>query len=141
MKEKQTYHLRPQNAPVLNEPAAAYEQVNYYALANRSISKNYIKSLLKKSKLTVNELIEIIPISIDSYKRKTEFNANVTEKILEIEEVYRKGLNAFGDGFYQWMDTNNPALGGIVPKSLLVNSFGVRRLLDEIGRMEHGVLA
>ena len=138
---KQKYNLRPQDAPVLNEPAAAYEQINYYALANRSISKNYIKHLLKRSKLSVSELIEIIPISIDSYKRKTEFNANVTEKILEIEEVYHKGLRDFGDGFYQWMDTRNPALGGIVPKSLLKNSFGVRRLLDEIGRIEHGVLA
>lgn len=139
--KKQAYHLRPQDAPVLNEPAAAYEQVNYYALANRSISKNYIKGLLKRSKLTVNELIEIIPISIDTYKRKAEFSANVTEKILEIEEVYGKGLTTFGEGFYQWMDTNNPALGGIKPKSLLLNSFGIRRLLDEIGRMEHGVLA
>ena len=138
---KQKYNLRPQDAPVLNEPAAAYEQINYYALANRSISKNYIRHLLKRSKLSVSELIEIIPISIDSYKRKTEFNANVTEKILEIEEVYHKGLRAFGDGFYQWMDTSNPAVGGIVPKSLLKNSFGVRRLLDEIGRIEHGVLA
>ena len=138
---KQKYNLRPQDAPVLNEPAAAYEQINYYALANRSISKNYIKHLLKRSKLSVSELIEIIPISIDSYKRKTEFNANVTERILEIEEVYHKGLRSFGDGFYQWMDTSNPALGGIVPKSLLKNSFGVRRLLDEIGRIAHGVLA
>jgi len=84
--------------------------------------------------------MEIVPISIDTYKRKTSFNPFVTEKILEIEEVYHKGQNAFGDGFYVWMGTENVALG-LMPKTLLSNSFGIRRLLDQIGRMEHGVLA
>ena len=63
------------------------------------------------------------------------------KKVLEIEEVYRKGVAAFGDSFYAWMLANNVSLGGVPPKSLLQNSFGIRMLLDEIGRMEHGVLA
>lgn len=126
---------------VLKEPSLAYGESNYFRLANQSISKNYIKQVLSFAQLTVAELIAIAPISIDTYKRKTEFNASVTEKVLEVEEVYKKGINAFGDGFHAWMRTINPALGGIVPKSLLVNSFGTRRLINEIGRMEHGVLA
>ena len=75
------------------------------------------------------------------YKRKTAFSPAVTEKILEIEEVYRKGIAAFGKGFLAWMDAENIALGNVKPKVLLKNSFGIRRLLDQIGRMEHGVLA
>ncbi|MEQ8712888.1 MAG: MbcA/ParS/Xre antitoxin family protein [Cyclobacteriaceae bacterium] len=126
---------------VLNEPAVAYGQVDYFTLATHHISKSYIKSFLKKSQLSLQELIELVPISIDTYKRKTDFNPSVTEKVLEMEEVYKKGISAFGDGFYDWMDSSNPALGGVKPKSLLTNSFGIRRLLDEIGRIEHGVLA
>ncbi|KYG79968.1 hypothetical protein AWW67_11730 [Roseivirga seohaensis] len=126
---------------VLNEPAVMYGHTNYYSLADHDISKNYIKAILDISKLTLNELMAIIPISIDTYKRKTEFNPAVTEKVLEIEEVYRTGLSAFGEGFHTWMSTENVALGGVIPKKLLSNSFGVRKLLDEIGRMEHGVLA
>jgi len=132
---------KPQTPPVLNEPLAAYGQANYFSLANQSISKNYIKHLLVYSKLTVNEFITIVPISIDTYKRKSEFNPAVTEKVLEVEEVYKKGLSAFGEGFHDWMNSHNPSLGNIIPKSLLSNSFGIRRLLNEIGRMEHGVLA
>lgn len=136
------YKTKAHQPPVLEEPAVAYGgAVNYFALANRAISKRYIKNVLSLSKLTVDELIQIIPISIDTYKRKDIFTAAVTEKVLEIEEVYRKGLKAFGDGFYAWMDSPNPALGGIKPKTMLTNSFGVRRLLDQVGRMEHGVLA
>ncbi|MEQ8337878.1 MAG: DUF2384 domain-containing protein [Cyclobacteriaceae bacterium] len=126
---------------VLEGPVAVYEHTNYFALASQSVSKHYIKEVMNISGLSVNELIGILPISIDTYKRKTAFSPAVTEKILEIEEVYRKGIAAFGDGFYAWMDAENIALGNIKPKVLLQNSFGIRRLLDQIGRMEHGVLA
>lgn len=129
------------NLNILNEPAVSYGGVDYFTLATHEVSKGYIKSFLKKSQLTLQELIDLIPISIDTYKRKTEFNPTVTEKVLEIEEVYQKGTLAFGDSFYDWMDTSNPSLGGVKPKSLLTNSFGIRRLLNEIGRIEHGVLA
>src|SRR5690606_6087747 len=110
-------------------------------LAGRDISKHYIQRILTISRLTISELIGIIPVSIDTYKRKKTFQPPVTEKILEIEEVYQAGLDAFGEGFYAWMDTDNVAMGGVKPKQLLTNSFGVRTLLNQIGRMQHGVLA
>jgi uncharacterized protein (DUF2384 family) len=125
---------------ILEEPAVGYTTGSYYQLSAHSISKNYIKQLLLLTRLTISDLISILPISIDTYKRKREFNPAVTEKILEIEEVYRKGIEAFGDSFHQWMNAENIALGG-TPKSLLNNSFGIRLLLDEIGRLEYGVLA
>ena len=126
---------------ILNEPAVSYGSSSFYELSSRSISKEYIKDIIRLAKLTVSELISFIPISIDSYKRRVDFNPSVTEKILEIEEVYRRGLDAFGDSFYAWMDANNVSLGGKKPKELLSNSFGIRILLDEIGKLEHGVLA
>lgn len=126
---------------VLTEPVVSYGKTNYFDLARRKISKTYIQRILGLSKLTVTELIDIIPISIDTYKRKTTFQPPVTEKILEIEEVYRAGLEAFGEGFHAWMNTENIALGGIKPRLLLANSFGVRTLLNHIGRLQHGVLA
>jgi len=127
--------------PILREAAASYGSVSFYELSSRTISKEYIKDIIRLAKLTVSELISFIPISIDSYKRRVDFNPAVTEKILEIEEVYRRGLEAFGDSFYAWMDADNVSLDGKKPKELLANSFGVRILLDEIGKLEHGVLA
>jgi len=126
--------------PILNEPAVSYTASSYYQLSARGISKSYIKQILILTRLTVSDLISILPISIDTYKRKKAFNPAVTEKVLELEEVYRKGIEAFGESFHQWMNTENIALGG-KPKSLLSNSFGIRLLLDEIGRLEYGVLA
>ena len=135
------YSINTDHAHTLQEPSEAYQPANYFIMASHAISKGYIKQVLALSRLSLSELIQIIPISIDTYKRKSEFSPAVTEKVLEIEETYRRGLEAFGDGFYAWMDTINVALGGVKPKSLLSNSFGVRRLLEQIGRIEHGVLA
>jgi putative toxin-antitoxin system antitoxin component (TIGR02293 family) len=126
---------------VIDEPVASYPTSSFYQLSAQAISKKYIKQVLLLSQLTVTDLIGIIPISIDTYKRKREFSPAVTEKVLEIEEVYRRGLEVFGQSFHQWMNTENIALGGVAPKTLLNNSFGIRLLLDEIGRLEYGVLA
>ncbi len=135
------YKVPEQKFRILEEPVSGYVSADYYNLANRGISKKYLKFVLKQAKLSVEEFIKILPISIDTYKRKTEFNSTVSEKVLEVEEVYRKGTAAFGDSFYDWMSTTNVALGNVQPKKLLTNSFGIRMLLDEIGRMEHGILA
>lgn len=135
------YENKPPNTPILEEPQAAYGQTDYFDLAGQAISKGYIKRVIAITRLSLSELMDIIPISLDTYKRKTTFQPAVTEKILEIEEVYRVGMGAFGEGFHDWMNTENIALGSIKPKSLLSNSFGIRRLLNQIGRMQHGVLA
>jgi len=138
--EKYRQKQAVQNA-ILKEPSLSYTPGSFFELSMHDISKNYIKQILRLSKLSVLELISILPISIDTYKRKLAFNPPVTEKVLEIEEVYRKGIDVFGDSFHQWMVTENIAIGGVAPKTLLKNSFGTRLLLDEIGRMEYGVLA
>ncbi len=132
--EKDTGHI-------LQEPMASYGMNTYFELSAKSISKHYIKQIIRLTGFSVPDFISLTPISIDSYKRKDIFDPRVTEKVLEIEEVYRKGLEVFGDSFHQWMLADNVSLGGVTPKSLLQNSFGIRVLLDEIGRMEHGVLA
>jgi len=129
------------NLQILEDPSVCYISGSFFELSMHNISKNYIKKILQLTKLTLLELISIVPISIDTYKRKTTFKPPVTEKILEIEEVYRKGIDVFGITFHKWMDTENIALGSIIPKSLLKNSFGTRLLLDEIGKIEYGVLA
>jgi putative toxin-antitoxin system antitoxin component (TIGR02293 family) len=62
---------------------------------------------------------------------------------LQIEILYSKGEEVFGDreNFTKWLETNNLALGDILPLDLLKTSFGIQLLIDEFTRIEHGVLA
>ncbi|MFX0194763.1 MAG: antitoxin Xre/MbcA/ParS toxin-binding domain-containing protein, partial [Candidatus Hodarchaeota archaeon] len=45
------------------------------------------------------------------------------------------------DKFLAWMDHPNRALADKTPLSLLNSRFGAEMLLDELGRIEHGVFA
>ena len=82
--------------------------------------------------------------TIQRYKKeKKSFDPIYSEKILQIELLYKKGISVFGNNanFYTWMDTKNTALGGVTPKDMLDTSFGITLIYDELGRIEHGVLA
>jgi putative toxin-antitoxin system antitoxin component (TIGR02293 family) len=82
--------------------------------------------------------------TIQRYKKeKKSFDPIYSERILQIELLYKKGIHVFGiaDNFYAWMDTASIALGGVRPKDMLDTSFGINLIHDELGRIEHGVLA
>lgn len=71
------------------------------------------------------------------------FDPLQSEKIIEIALLYNKGIEVFGkaEKFDLWLETENLALGKIIPKMLLDNSFGINLLKDELSRIEYGVLA
>lgn len=78
------------------------------------------------------------------YKNEQKtFDVPQSEKIVEIYILYKKGIEVFGDSkkFNSWLETENLALGGVKPKTLLDSSFGINLLDDELGRIEYGVLA
>ena len=76
-------------------------------------------------------------------KEKISFSPIYSERIIEIQLLFNKGLDVFGDkdNFYNWLNSKSIALGGITPVSLLDNTFGIMMLKDELTRIEHGILA
>jgi putative toxin-antitoxin system antitoxin component (TIGR02293 family) len=82
--------------------------------------------------------------TIQRYKKENKsFDPLYSERILQIELLYKKGVDVFGiaDNFYTWMDTVSIPLGNVKPKQLLDTSFGIDAVYDELGRIEHGVFA
>lgn len=82
--------------------------------------------------------------TIQRYKKENRsFDPLYSERILQIELLYKKGIDVFGlaDNFYTWMDTVSIPLGGVKPKDLLDTAFGINSIYDELGRIEHGILA
>ncbi|WP_299357088.1 antitoxin Xre-like helix-turn-helix domain-containing protein [Mucilaginibacter sp.] len=82
--------------------------------------------------------------TIQRYKKENKsFDPLYSERILEIELLYKKGIVVFGvaDNFYTWMDTISIPLGSVKPKDLLDTGFGIEAIYDELGRIEFGVLA
>jgi putative toxin-antitoxin system antitoxin component (TIGR02293 family) len=76
-------------------------------------------------------------------KEKKPFQPIQSERIVELNMLYQYGVEVFGDkdNFNVWLNSKSMALGGRSPKELLDTKFGINMVKDELGRIEHGVLA
>jgi len=65
------------------------------------------------------------------------------ERIIEIARLHEVGQEIFGskEKFDLWMRSFLIPLGGSRPIDLLDSSFGIDMLKEELGRIEHGILA
>ncbi len=100
-----------------NAPFSLAEWANYLQLSERTIQRNQ--------------------------KEKKSFQPIQSERIIELIMLYEYGVDVFGDkdNFNVWLKSKSIALGGRTPKELLDTKFGVGMVKDELGRIEHGVLA
>jgi len=115
-------------------------------LSNKGVSKDALLRLAKYLNLSIRQMAELLSITertIQRYTLKKNFNTIVSEQILQIAEVATKGTNVFGDKdkFLSWMKQPNKALANKTPMSLFSSRFGTEMVLDELGRIEHGVLS
>jgi len=132
--------------------------MNYQSLENNDIFKLIETTRNGLAYNTFNEFSEKFPLSstdwsrilhisertIQRYKKeKKKFDSLHSEKLLMIMMLFQKGIDVFGNAtkFSIWIDTKNLALGGIKPKNLLDNSFGINLIKDELVKIEHGILA
>ena len=81
--------------------------------------------------------------SLQRYKATPShhFKPMHSEKIIEMAEVTKVGLDVFGDidKFKLWLDTPSFALGKNKPLELLKDSYGKDLVLSELHRINHGI--
>ena len=115
-------------------------------LSNKGITKNALLHLAKYLCFSMGQMAELLPVTkrtIQRYTLKKHFNRVVSEQIIQIAEVAAKGVKVFEDKdkFLSWMNHPNKALANKTPMGLLSSRFGTAMVLDELGRIEHGVFA
>lgn len=142
-------------AKALNIPN---EAISYNSIDDRNIigiiktvrsgiTFHFFYNFAKNTPFSLNEWSGFLHMSERTMQRhkqqKKAFDPIYAEKIMQISLLYNLGIDVFGDKekFDTWLETKNIALGGIKPKELLDNSFGISLLKDELLRIEHGVLA
>jgi len=81
--------------------------------------------------------------TLQRYTPQQPLNRVVSEHILQLAVVAAKGVEVFADkaAFLAWLHHPNTALADHTPLSLLSSRFGAEMVLDELGRLEHGVVA
>ncbi len=115
-------------------------------LGNRGVPKSALTNLADFLRLSSSQMAELLSVSertIQRYDATTRFNRVISEQILHIAEVAAKGVEVFEDKdrFLSWLNQANIALANEVPINLLKSRFGADMILQELGRMEHGVFS
>jgi len=115
-------------------------------LSDRGVTKSALSHLAKYMCFSMSQMAELLPVTertLQRYAPNEHFNRVVSEQILQIAQVAAKGAEVFEDKdrLLSWMNHPNTALGNRSPMSLLSSRFGTEMVLDELGRIEHGVFS
>ncbi len=125
--------------PVRNES-------DFIDIIRQGIPKKSIDILVEKTGIPVNEMAVLMRLSdrtLRRYDPQTLLNPEQSERVVEISRLYSRGEDVFGNinHFKEWMNSSVMALGNIKPKTLLDTSLGIDILMNELGRIEHGIFA
>jgi putative toxin-antitoxin system antitoxin component (TIGR02293 family) len=105
---------------------------------------NLIKETSPFNEFYWADLLDISTKSLHRYKKSLKhFKPTHSEKIIEMAEVTKLGLEVFGnmDKFKLWLETPNYALGGLQPLELLKDSYGKELVTGELTRINYGIFA
>jgi putative toxin-antitoxin system antitoxin component (TIGR02293 family) len=77
------------------------------------------------------------------YSQERIFSRTISERILRIALVVSRGEEVFGksEQFRTWLKEPNRAMADKSPLDLLVSDFGIDMILDQLGRIEHGIIS
>jgi len=105
------------------------------------------KKISDKIPFTQKEWSDILHISERTLQRYAKdegnFNFSVTDRILQIDKVIKRGIEVFGniDKFFSWLKSNPYMLEGRLSVQSLRSFEGINMILTQLGRIEHGILA
>ena len=110
------------------------------------VPKKALDNLIDITGISSTEMSGIIRTSdrtLRRYSPKQKLNAEQSERVIELAKIYSRGEEVFGtlDTFKEWMSSSVMALGNKKPKEFLDTSMGIEMLMDELGRIEHGIFA
>lgn len=110
------------------------------------ISRGALVYLAQNLNISEQELSRLLPVSLRTYQRQKKavyLNPLVSECALQLAELAARGQEIFDDmnKFRQWLHQPSAALGSVAPITLLNTSIGISIVLDELGRIEHGIIA
>ena len=119
---------------------------DFIGMIRTGIPKQAMSFLMTNTAMSMLELAAIIHTSdrtLRRYKPEDKLSQEQSERMIEVAKLYSKGEAVFGSlpQFRQWMDTNLLPMGNKKPKEYLDTSMGINMLMDELGRIEHGIFA
>ena len=128
-------------------PFNTVENISDFIVCIREgVPKKALDNLAEVTGISISEMSNLIRTSdrtLRRYSPKQRLDPEQSERVIELAKVYSRGEEVFGtmDAFKEWMNSTVMALGNKRPKEYLDTSLGIEILMDELGRIEHGIFA
>ena len=128
------------------KPEMAYYPSKQVKLT-KEFTYNEFKKISDKVELTQKEWSEILHISERTLQRyakdNSAFNFSVIDRILLIDKVLKKGIEVFGNviDFIAWLKNDPISTEGELGLYSLASFDGITKVLNQLGRIEYGILA
>jgi putative toxin-antitoxin system antitoxin component (TIGR02293 family) len=147
------YHKEKLATKTVEEPVAAYLKVEQDPLrpetigfARRGVSSVYLITLAEQMSLTIQELADILHISVRTIQRweaDKVLDVDLSSKAIQLARLEQHGVRVFGtcSAFGAWLRKPIPALHSFTPLSYLDTPFGFEIVHQVLGRIEHGIFA
>ncbi len=125
---------------------AVKSENDFIGLIRTGIPRQAMTHLMNLTDLSLLEMASITHTSdrtLRRYKPQQRLSEGQSERILELAKLYSRGQEVFGgmQDFKIWMDSILLPFGNKRPKEFLDTSIGINMILDELGRIEHGIFA
>jgi putative toxin-antitoxin system antitoxin component (TIGR02293 family) len=119
---------------------------DFIRLIRAGIPKQAMNHLMEIADISLTEMALIVHTSdrtLRRYSAQQKLSQEQSERMIELAKLYSRGEEVFGtiSKFKEWMDTTLLPFGNKKPKAFLDTSLGIQMIVDELGRIEHGVLA
>jgi len=130
----------------MSNPELANADQTLIRVIRSGVPKRSFDRLVDITGIAVPEMAKLLHISDRTLRRYTpdqEFSQEQGERIVALANLYSRGEEVFEsiDRFNTWMGRGQIAFGNESPKSYMDTSLGIGLILDELGRIEHGILA
>ncbi len=121
-------------------------EMDLYNLSKQGIPKIALVNFIKNIGTTMRAMAKILHVTERTLQRKKDtdlLSENVSEHVIQIAEVYMRGNQVFdsNEDFIVWMNAPSLALANQKPNDMLSSRYGVQLILNELGRIEHGVFS
>ena len=130
----------------LNEPAASY--ISFKNIPHvKDLTYEDFKKTADKTPFTLAEWAAILHVSERTLQRYAKNNGKFApinaERFHQISEVLMRGKKVFGkiNYFYEWLHSHPPMLEAELSFASLTSFDGIQKIMIQLGRIEHGILA
>lgn len=123
----------------------SHDPISLIKRSKEGVYKSQIAHLQEQIGLTNDEMSNALQISTRAYINYNDselMKQRIAERALTLAQLYARGFEVMGrEKFLRWMNKELIIFGNQKAKALIDTFFGVQILLNEIGRIEYGVLA